>query len=176
MRRRAIICGLLLVAVVVALGATVFSGQVANARSLAQAVFVSNTPSQPVPVHEQGTAPVDPRQEEVSVAKSVSFPTAGQVTTDVYAVPAGKQLIVEYVAAHFGGIGAANSVALFMDCSATCAGQLPVVLQTQASGVSAGSEAVHFAVPAGHVIRFTGESSGAAGADITLGGHLEPTQ
>ena len=47
------LAALLLVAVGVTLGATVFRTDIAQATGLAQAVTVSNTPAQPVPVREQ---------------------------------------------------------------------------------------------------------------------------
>src|SRR5262245_9778400 len=56
MRRRAIIGALLLIVVGVALGTTVFRDDIANARSLAQAVTIDNTTANPVPVREQNTA------------------------------------------------------------------------------------------------------------------------
>jgi hypothetical protein len=53
MRQRAIIGALLLVGVGVALGATVFRTDIAQATGLAQSVTVDNTAANPVPVREQ---------------------------------------------------------------------------------------------------------------------------
>ena len=55
MRRHVIIGGLLLIGLGVILGATVFRTDIAQATGLAQAVTVSNTPAQAVPVREQNT-------------------------------------------------------------------------------------------------------------------------
>src|SRR6266545_3074443 len=65
--RRAIVGSILLVAVAMILGGTVFRDQVANARSLAQSVVVTNPPSQPVPVHEQGTVSVNVTNDSLAV-------------------------------------------------------------------------------------------------------------
>lgn len=72
MRQRAVTGALLLVGAGVALGATVFRTDIAEATGLAQAVTVDNTPANAVPVreqnrdgngnikvHEQGTANVN---------------------------------------------------------------------------------------------------------------------
>jgi hypothetical protein len=59
-RKRTFIGALLLCAVSALLGGTVLRDQVASARSAAQSVLVSNPPSQPVPVQEQGTVTAAP--------------------------------------------------------------------------------------------------------------------
>jgi hypothetical protein len=51
MRAQTIIGAVVFISVGVLLGGTVLRGQVADAKSLAQAVVVSNTPAQAVPVH-----------------------------------------------------------------------------------------------------------------------------
>jgi hypothetical protein len=58
MRRNAIIGALLLIVVGVALGATVFRIDIAQATGLAQSVTVDNTAANPVPVLPQGTTNV----------------------------------------------------------------------------------------------------------------------
>ena len=80
MRRRAIIGALLLIVLGIALGATVFRTNIAQATGLAQAVTVDNTPANAVPVreqnrdgsgnikvHEQGTANVNVTNSALSV-------------------------------------------------------------------------------------------------------------
>jgi len=80
MRQRAIIGALLLISVGVALGATVFRADIAQATGLAQAVTVDNAPANAVPVreqnrdgngnvkvHEQGTANVNVTNSALSV-------------------------------------------------------------------------------------------------------------
>jgi hypothetical protein len=99
MRRRAIIGALLLIGVGVALGATVFRTDIAQATGLAPApsnVVVSNTPAQAVPnreqnldgsgnikVHEQGTANVNVTNSSLSVAPESPITAGGGSTTCV---------------------------------------------------------------------------------------------
>ena len=81
MRRQAGIGALLLVGVGVALGATVFRADIAQATGLAQSVTVNNAASDPVPVreqnldgsgnikvHEQGTTKVNVTNSSLTVA------------------------------------------------------------------------------------------------------------
>jgi hypothetical protein len=87
MRRRAIIGALLLITVGVALGATVFRTDIAQATGLAQAVTVDNTAANPVPVreqnldggnirvHEEGTA--DVHVTNTSLAVTPAAPITG---------------------------------------------------------------------------------------------------
>ena len=82
MRKNAIFFALLVVAVGVTLGATVFRTDIAQATGLAQSVTVANTPAQAVPVREQATPQ----------------PWAMQlVINSDYTVPTGKTLVIEYV-------------------------------------------------------------------------------
>ncbi len=67
MRRRVLIGALLLVGVGVVLGATVFRTDIAQATGLAQSVTVANTPSNPVPVQQQGTASVNVTNTSLAV-------------------------------------------------------------------------------------------------------------
>lgn len=80
MRQRAVIGALLLIGAGVALGATVFRADIAQATGLAQAVTIDNTPANAVPVreqnrdgsgnikvHEQGTANVNVTNSALSV-------------------------------------------------------------------------------------------------------------
>src|SRR5215831_19740731 len=118
MRRRASIGALLLIGVGVVLGGTVLRDQVASARSLAQSVIVSNTSANPVPVtaastlpvHEQGTVAVQSGNEEVSITKSYSDPS-GFCGGDLYTVPTGKSLVIEYVAGE-AGVGSSSESAV----------------------------------------------------------------
>ena len=127
MRKNAIFSALLVVAVGVTLGATVFRTDIAQATGLAQAVTISNTPAQAVPVreqnldargnikvHEQGTADVNVTNgslkvetDQVPYQHSVFFnqttDTCTQFVCDVNfpAVPTGKRLVVTYVSAQW---------------------------------------------------------------------------
>ena len=92
MRHRNIIGALILVCVGVLLGGTVLRSQVANAKSFAQSIVVSNTPAQAVPVreqnldgsqnirvHEQGTANVNVTNSSLSVAPQSPITGGGQL-------------------------------------------------------------------------------------------------
>ena len=128
MQRPALIGALLLVVAGVVLGATVFRTDIAQATGLAQAVTVNNTPANPVPVHEQGTAQVNVTNSSLDVSGTVGIdpgangvhevnsvaespfartaftsfgsgnPDAFNAELDVYTVPSGKRAIVTYAA------------------------------------------------------------------------------
>ncbi len=128
MRRHVIIGGLLLIGLGVILGATVFRTDIAQATGLAQAVTVSNTPAQAVPVREQNTdssaggaiAVHEQGTVKVSVSNNSSDNVPYQHTIDFNpdaticgsnllvcrvefpAVPPGKRLILTYASAHYG--------------------------------------------------------------------------
>jgi hypothetical protein len=99
MRRRALIGALLLIVAGVALGATVFRTDIAQATGLAQAVTVDNTAANPVPVrernldangdikvHEQGAVRVRPAAAITGGGSAVSLPGGGDL--DVLGGPA----------------------------------------------------------------------------------------
>jgi hypothetical protein len=114
MRRHAVLGALVLIALGVVLGATVFRADIAQAAGLAQSVTVDNTPAQAVPVreqnldsgnikvHEQGTASVrnvdNPARQPVMLDDRRTFPTASSsFVDDLYTVPANKALVIEYL-------------------------------------------------------------------------------
>jgi hypothetical protein len=95
MRRQAGIGALLLVGVGVALGATVFRADIAQATGLAQSVTVNNAASDPVPVreqnldgggnikvHEQGTANVNVTNSSLTIAAQAPI-TGGAIHWDL---------------------------------------------------------------------------------------------
>jgi hypothetical protein len=192
MRRQAAFGALLLVGVGVVLGATVFRSDIAQATGLAQAVVVSNTASQAVPVreqnldngnikvHEQGTARVRSDEEEVSVSTrltSEGFACEGVL----YTVPAGKRLVVEYIAGQviatggspFGYIGVGGNPGFTPPDV-----RLPFVFQSQTGQVWTASEDVHYTFPAETALKTEIIMSGASSpvcntADVSLGGHLQ---
>jgi hypothetical protein len=100
MRRNLVSGGLLLIAIGVVLGATVFRTDIAQATGLAQAVTVANTASNPVPVHEQGTANVSviDNHEPFQQALNVSLADGDFGDDASFTVPAGKRLVVQYIA------------------------------------------------------------------------------
>jgi hypothetical protein len=94
MRRMSVIGALLLVCVGVVLGTTIFRDDIAQATGLAQSVTIANTPSNPVPVQQQGTA-------DVNVTNS-SLAVRDQVTTQLVAT---------------GNVGSSNASLPDMDVS-----------------------------------------------------------
>jgi hypothetical protein len=100
MRQRALIGAIGLVLVGVVLGATVFRSDIAQATGLAQSVTVNNTSSNPVPVHEQGTANVSVVDNHEPFQRALNLNLSdGQFSDDaLFTVPAGKRLVVQYIA------------------------------------------------------------------------------
>ena len=93
MRRQATLGALLLIVLGVALGATVFRSDIAQATGLkqSQSVIVDNTAAEAVPVREQAALqPVQVRGFG-TFAKDATF--TGDVT--LYTVPAGKTLVLD---------------------------------------------------------------------------------
>jgi hypothetical protein len=70
MKRGATIGAALLLGIGIALGATVFRTDIAQATGLAQSVTVDNTAANPVPVRQQGTAQVSITNSSVPVSPS----------------------------------------------------------------------------------------------------------
>jgi hypothetical protein len=185
------LAALLLVAATV-LGATVLREPVADAAQAPLSVFVNNDSSHPVPVaetnkdaggnikvHEQGTAAVRSGEEEVSISRFAAD-SSQFCESLVYTVPAGKQLVVEYLGAWVqttqGATAARGNV------NGTPSGQLPndsllpILFERQDSDIWSASDAVHFVFPAGREIRFTTSFPGATscGGWFSLGGYLQP--
>jgi len=109
MRQRALIGALGLVLIGVVLGATMFRSDIAQATGLAQAVTVSNTPAQAVPVreqnldgsnirvHEQGTAQVSGTVGLSGSANTVKIDTQNNAVAATIppATATGAQFFVE---------------------------------------------------------------------------------
>ena len=125
MRRRMVVLALLVVTGGI-LGGMVFHDGAASARSLAQAVLVSNTPAQAVPVreqdldangnvkvHEQGTASVevsngagkpipvadvaDPARQPYQISGTTQAGDGVPANQTCMSVPTGKLLVITYV-------------------------------------------------------------------------------
>lgn len=191
MRQGAIIGGLLLVTVGIVLGATVFRTDIAQATGLAQAVTVSNTAAQAVPVREQNLDGGNIKVHEQGIVSSrsadaeVSATAANASLTDtcggsLYTVPAGKQLVVKYISVFGFNADATSGVGYI-----TAAGNnsdlpngilLPVVLQKQYIDDFSGSESVNYVVPPGTEIHFQAAFAGATHCSVrfALGGVLQP--
>jgi hypothetical protein len=188
MRRRAIIGALLLIGVGVVLGMTVFRTDIAQATGLAQSVTVDNTAANPVPVkeqnldggnikvHEEGTVAVRSANQEVSITRTYSDPS-GFCFGDLYTVPTGSNLVIEYAAggAQVGSASESGYAQIFHSTNPVIV--IPIPLRTQGgTGFAAGSEAVHYVVPAGTTLE-AGGLVDAAGCNVTvsMGGYLQPS-
>jgi hypothetical protein len=144
------------------------------------AVSVSGTPNvtianTTVPVHEQGTAAVRSDNEEVSIRDQIGNDTSNSCTdNNVYTVPSGKELVIEYIGAQTSG-GTTTSV--FGHFGTSTLALLPLVFQQQVPGIFSASEAIHFVVPPSVTLRFNGLEEGNNGCLFfaVLGGYLQPT-
>jgi hypothetical protein len=120
MRRRAIIGALLLIVLGVALGATVFRTDIAQATGLAQAVTIDNTSANPVPVREQNTTAflgaaaigpddltldVSPYREIRLVANRLSCTGGGDAGLSLDTVEGGQFWVIETIQVCFSGGG-----------------------------------------------------------------------
>jgi hypothetical protein len=190
MRRKAFIGALLLIGVGVVLGATVFRTDLAQATGLAHSVTVDNTAANPVPVreqnldgfgnikvHEQGTAAVRSVDEEVATHAGAVNTQISSCLTDLYQVPAGKLLVIEYISAEGGGSGTLGATSASGEVFAVGSNLgLPLLFQQQTPGLFNASEAVHYSFPGGTLLRFSGSVEGVDSCSFTIamGGHLQP--
>jgi hypothetical protein len=181
------LAALLLVAATV-LGATVLKEPVADAAATLN-VFVTNDSTHPVPVretntdaggnlkvHEQGTAAVRSADEEVSVTRTLFEDLSNICSGDLYTVPAGRKLVVEYLSAWVPDtVGDPTAAEGFVNVADTDM-LLPVRFERQAFDEFSASEAVHYAFPPGAQIRFAVSLEGASRCSVrfSLGGHLQP--
>jgi hypothetical protein len=141
-------------------------------------VSVSGTPSvnvsnTTVPVHEQGTAAVRSGNEEVSVHDQIENGTGNScIDNSVYTVPAGKELVLEYIAAQNSG----GATSVFGHFGTSTLALLPLVFEQQVPGIFSASESIHFVVPSSVSLRFTGVEAGNSGCLFfaSLGGYLQP--
>jgi hypothetical protein len=138
-----------------------------------------NVTNSTVPVHEQGTAPIRAANEEVTVQKEFDESQANFCAGEVYTVPAGKRLVVEYIGlAAAGGNAPSLHANLFID-----SGQgplyLPFVVYAQGSGAFHASDAVHVSYPSGTTLRFEGDFQEQVFVTracwVTVGGYLQPS-
>jgi hypothetical protein len=183
---------LLLVTIGVLLGATVFRADIAQATGLAQAVTVSNTAAQAVPVreqnldggnikvHEQGTVLARSADQEVSATAAANASLSDTCGGTLYTVPAGKQLVVKYISV-FGFNADATSGVGYVVAAGNNSDLpegilLPVVLQKQYIDDFSGSESVNYVVPPGTEIHFQAAFAGATHCSVrfALGGVLQP--
>jgi hypothetical protein len=133
-------------------------------------VNVTNTT---VPVHEQGTAAVRSGNEEVSVHDQIENGTGNScIDNSVYTVPAGKELVLEYIAAQNSG----GATSVFGHFGTSTLALLPLVFEQQVPGIFSASESIHFVVPSSVSLRFTGFEAGNSSCLFfaSLGGYLQP--
>ena len=182
MRKYVFVTAGLLLSVV--LGATVFSTPLAWAAQAVNATIVGPLDANGnVKVHEQGTAAVRAANEEVSFSTNVLDDGQGLCAKSLYTVPAGKQLVVEWIGAIEqsqipGATGAHANIVGALHV-------LPFVFQEQHFNSGLGvktdfvaSQAVHFVFPAGASLDFQGLTAATPpGCNfyVSVGGYLQPS-
>jgi hypothetical protein len=138
-------------------------------------VNVTNTS---VPVHEQGTALVRSADTEISLTKLIGNEQGNACSGPIFTIPAGQELVLEYIAAGNGfgpanGSQASNVVGdLFGGTDITF---LPLVFVSQGNHAFRASEAVHYVISSG-VLQFAGGEDGntTCGFEVSIGGYLRP--
>ena len=186
MRRKAVISALLLVAVGVVLGATVFRTDIAQATGLkqSQSVIVDNTAAQAVPVreqntdgdgnikvHEQGTVQVVDSQ---SVGRAAVYYAGGFLP----AVPAGQRVIVTYITARAErASGAAGVGCVIQNIEGNSTANIGYMRLLPTSGTEyLGSEQVFIRVDAGQRLALECNGGGAVSNFISdFGGYMIPS-
>lgn len=161
------------------LGSTVLREPIAYAAQSVSANIIGPLDGQGnVMVHEQGIAAVRAAEDQVAITQNIHDNQHASCNSDVYTVPSGQELVIEYIAAQTltGGPGINGVDGVFVDATGTVA--LPLVFQEQTPGFFSASDAVHMAIPAGHVVRFHGDMSGVTDCEfaVSLGGYLQPSQ
>jgi hypothetical protein len=191
MRHQAIIGGLLIVAVGVVLGATVFRTDIAQATGLSPSVTVANTASNPVPVleqnvdgknirvHEEGTANVNvsgtasTRSADNPAFQPVRLVTGGLCGSNDqcdngpgFTVPAGKTLVVEFASLYaLLPLGQNAKFTLIDDGGGPDLSQFAdVIPDEQAGAVHVANQTMRAYLDSGHTLEITVEQFGATGS------------
>lgn len=174
MRRYVIVAAGLLLSLV--LGATVFREQAAWAAQAVDARIVGPLDAQGnVKVHEQGTAAIRSADHEVSITRR--YQSSGQLCDGTfYTVPAGQDLVVEYISAG-GFVHGPDGSAEGGFSSGIGATVMPLVFETQGvTGITAASEAIHYVISSGTTLQFAALiDSGGCLFDASMGGYLQPS-
>jgi hypothetical protein len=144
-------------------------------------VTVANTPSNPVPVQQQGTATVrvDPSTVvQTSAADNAAFQPVllyqDNCGGDLYTVPAGKELVVDDVSFHADFATDANGgVVVFHGSTIVFDLWVPMTSSDPAQGEFAGSEQTQFYVnPGDRLNMFFDEGGSNSIMDCSVAGHL----
>src|SRR5262245_50466918 len=141
-----------------------------------------NVTNATVPVHEQGTTAVRSANDEITLRQSLSTmppPSDGPCNGPSYTVPAGKELVVEYVSGEAIDVSE-TTTGVTGQWEAQVPGEIPAVMplifEKQTARIWTASEAVHVAVPAGGVVQFFGHSQDRGCLmNVALGGYLQPS-
>jgi hypothetical protein len=172
MHRTAFVGALLLVGVGVVLGTTVFRTDIAQATGLAQSVTVNNTAANPVPVKS------DHIDITFHAASSSGFLTdCGN--SSIYQVPAGQQLVAQFVSID-SAIGTdaatADQATLFNADQSGTIDFAGITLTRGTLGRWVGSQTIDLVFPSGATLGFNTQPDVANQCDagITVGGYLEP--
>ena len=191
MHRRAFVVGLLLIGVGVVLGTTVFRTDIAQATGLAQSVTVNNTAADPVPVREQnldanGNINVDvqgPIREDRTDITLHAASSSGFLTdcgnSSIYQVPAGQQLVAQFVSID-SAIGTdaatADQATLFNADQSGTIDFAGIALTRGTLDRWVGSQTIDLVFPSGATLGFNTQPDVASQCDATIavGGYLEP--
>ena len=170
----------LLVAGAALLGSTVLREPIANAAQSVSATITGPLDENGnVKVHEQGTAATRAANEEVAVYEAPSGQPNGLgdcgVVDEIYTVPVNKTLVVEYIGSRAAGQDAVAAKGWVSGSGAE--GLLPFTYEKALASDFSASDSVHYAFPAGTVLRFAALLSNALGCGFTvsLGGYLQPS-
>jgi hypothetical protein len=184
--RKAVTGAVVLVLTSLVLGATVLREPLARAAAPIASVFVTNDSANPVPVreqnvdasgsvkvHEQGTAAVRSANEEFAVTKNFSDNGPSCIGT-LLTVPAGKQLVVEWVGAVLDS--SANLPLGYLYRVGGTPYNVVFTFQHHASGTAVASQPVHYTYPPGSEIRadFFVPLATSCNVYVSLGGYYQP--
>jgi 5-enolpyruvylshikimate-3-phosphate synthase len=169
----------LLVVGATVLGATVLREPIASAAQSTAATIVGPLDANGnVKVHEQGVV----RDDHVDITfhgQSNSGSTTNCANESVYTVPAGKQLVAEFVAFDSATASAATNA---VQASLYHAGQVgttdfvSLALTEGTAGRWVGAQTIHIVFASGANVAFNTQpdTAAACNAAITVGGYLEP--
>jgi hypothetical protein len=178
MHRRVIIGALVLVCLGVLLGMTVFRTDIAQATGLAQAVTVSNTAANPVPV-------IDDHANITFHAQTNTGSATDCRNDDIFTVPAGKQFVAQFVSvssATGDNTTSVNRAILSNVSQGEFRDFAAFALTRGTAAVWTGSQTIDLVFPSGAALGFEVQpdaanqcvAGGVGAAQITVGGYLEP--
>jgi len=133
-----------------------------------------------VPVHEQGTTAVRSANEEITL-QGLAHEDGPSCGNDIYTVPAGKELVIEYASAFtFDAFETATHASGHLEVfRSSGSSDLSLLFQKVSGSNWAASEAIHYALKAGESLAFSGEVINPAhpgcNMEVDVGGYLQPS-